>query len=133
MMQQSYNHKEHRNILTDVYEGMVVYDHQGDKIGTVKDIYLGALTEEEDEQGLGPATATSAAQQSSLIEDFIQTLSPQEPLPEPLRQQLLRHGFARITSSGLFSSDRYVTPDQIAAASDDTMTLKVDKAALIKR
>jgi hypothetical protein len=43
---------------------------------------------------------------------------------EPSRQHLLRHGFIRIDSTGLFAADRYVTPDQIADVSVDHVTLR---------
>ena len=126
--------KEEERQLTQVYEGMSVYDQRGKKIGTVRHVYLGAVTEEEDERGLGPATVSSPEKsEHSLIEDFMNAVSPHDPVPDPLRQRLLRHGFIRINTSGLFAADRYAMPDQIASVADDRITLHVMREDLMKR
>jgi hypothetical protein len=131
MTQQPFEQDERQ--LTQVYEGMGVYDTQGKKIGTVRHVYLGAVTEEEDDRGLGPATVSSPERsEHSLIEDFMRAVSPHEPVPDPLRQRLLRHGFIRINASGLFTSDRYAMPDQIASVADDRITLRVAREDLMK-
>jgi hypothetical protein len=44
----------------------------------------------------------------------------------------LRHGFIRINASGLFTSDRYAMPDQIASVADDRITLRVAREDLMK-
>src|SRR5687768_5953160 len=49
----AYDREESDNILTQIYDGMAVYDPEGKKIGTVKRVYLGAVTEAADERGLG--------------------------------------------------------------------------------
>jgi len=121
-------------ILTRIYEGMTVYDRTGDKIGTVEHVYLGAVSEEADMRGGGPGTASSPGKsESSLIEDFARAIFPADQVPEPLRQRLLRHGFIRINSTGLFAADRYVMPDQIADVSEDRVTLRAIRDELIKR
>jgi hypothetical protein len=97
-------------------------------------VYLGAVTEEEEERGLGPATVSSPEKsEHSLIEDFMNAVSPHDPVPDPLRQRLLRHGFIRINTSGLFAADRYAMPDQIASVADDRITLHVMREDLMKR
>lgn len=124
---------EGRSILTQIYEGMTVYDRQGEKIGTVKRVYLGAVGAEDEERGLGAATtAASETQESSLLEDFAKAFAP-DPLPEVLRNRLLRHGFIRIDSTGLFATDRYALPQQIASVADDRVILQVTRDELIKR
>jgi hypothetical protein len=121
-------------ILTQIYEGMTVYDRSGDKIGTVEYVYLGAVNEEADKRGGGPGTASSPGEpESSLIEDFAKAILPTDQVPEPLRQRLIRQGFIRIDSTGLFSADRYVMPDQIADVSKDRISLRVSRDELIKR
>jgi hypothetical protein len=134
MTQQPYDCQETRNILTQIYEGMTVYDQEDKKIGTVKDIYLGDVSEEAEVRGLGPATAfASGGSETPLLEGFVKAISPSEPVPEELRQRLLRRGFISIDCTGIFTSDRYAMSDQIAHVSDDHVTLGVTCDALLKR
>jgi hypothetical protein len=134
MGQQPFDGGQDSRILTQVYEGMDVYDRTGDKIGTVEYIYLGAVSEEADKYGAGPATASErGSREISLIEDFAKVFSAEDRVPEPLRERLRRHGFMRIDSTGLFAADRYVMPDQIADVSGDRVTLRVTQDELIKR
>lgn len=133
MTQQPLAHNEEGNVLTRISEGMTVYDRQGDKLGTVRSVHFGAVSIEDDERGLGPAT-TSAEETagSSLLEDFARTFAPDQ-LPEPVRARLLRHGFIRVDTTGLFAADRYVMPEQIASVSSDRVALRVTREELIKR
>jgi hypothetical protein len=134
MSQQPPEQPHQGSILTQIYEGMTVYDRTDQKIGTVERVHFGAVSQEADTHGGGPATAPSpGARESSLIEDFAQAIFPADEVPEPLRQRLLRHGFLRIDSTGLFAADRYVTPDQIADVSEDRVTLRVTRDELVKR
>ena len=133
MSQQPFEGQDSR-ILTEVYEGMDVYDQAGDKIGTVEYVYLGAVSEEADKYGTGPATASAPGLgESSIIEDLAKALGAGDHVPETLRERLRRHGFIRIDSTGLFAADRYVMPDQIANVSGDRVTLRVTRDELIKR
>ena len=134
MSQQPFEQQPRSRILTQIYEGMTVYDRAGDKIGTVEHVYFGAANEEAEERGSGPVTASPPGEhESSLIEDFAKAIAPTDQVPEPLRQRLLRQGFIRIDSTGLFAADRYVMPDQIADVSEDRITLRVTRDELIKR
>jgi hypothetical protein len=121
-------------ILSQVYAGMAVYDRIGDHIGEVEHVYLGAVSEEVDKQGGGPGTAPSPGEsEGSLIEDFARSAFPADEVPDPLRQRLLRLGFMRIDSKGLFAADRYVLPEQIAEVAGDRVTPRVTRDELIKR
>ena len=120
-------------LLTQIYEGMTVYDRAGEKIGTVEHVYLGEVSNELDQHGGGPGTVPSPDRgESSLIEDVATAIFPSDHVPETLRQRLLRHGFLRIDSTGLIAADRYVMPDQIADVSEDRVTLRVTRDELIK-
>ena len=133
MTQYSYDRQKSDQILTQIYEGMSVYDPEGSKIGTVDQVHFGAVTAEADEHGLGPATTAAVeGAENSLIEDFAKSISPHEPVPKELRQRLLRRGFIRIDCTGFFASDRYAMSDQIAHVSDDQVTLKTTRDALLK-
>ena len=133
MSQQPFEQSHKPSILTQIYEGMTVYDRTDQKIGTVEHVYFGAVDQEAETHGGGPTTAASPGEhESSLIEDFAKAVAAGDEMPEPLRQRLLRHGFMRIDSTGLFAADRYVMPDQIAEVSGDRVTLRVTRDELIK-
>jgi hypothetical protein len=120
-------------ILTQVYEGMKVFDEAGDKIGTVEYVYLGDLAEAADEYDQGDESPSIFGDhESSLIEEFARDVALGEQVRNPWREQLLRHGFLRINRTGLFAADRYATPDQIASVSDDHVTLRVRRGELFK-
>ena len=134
MSQQPFEQETGPKIMTQIYEGMSVYDGAGEKVGTVKDVYLGAVSEAQDERGLGPATVSTPGQQdTSLIDGFLKAFASPQPVPEPVRQRLLRHGFIRINTAGILTSDRYAMPDQIERVSDDRVFLRVPYEALVKR
>lgn len=122
-------------VLEQIYEDMDVYDRAGDKIGEVEDVFLGAVDENAVAEGLGPATAydPNPPESHSFVHDLAEVFTGDDELPETLRSRLLRHGFIRIDGSGLFASDYYATPDQIASVSHDRIQLNVSRDELIKR
>jgi hypothetical protein len=119
-------------ILLQVYEGMAVYDQTGNKIGTVEYVYLGELTEPDEEFGQEQLASTLESSDGSLIEDFARAIVLTEQVSDTLRERLLCHGFMRINSTGFFSADRYVMPTQIASVADDRIMLCVSREKLIK-
>jgi hypothetical protein len=46
---------------------------------------------------------------------------------------VLRDGYVHLDASGLFASDRYILPEQIARLTADGIQLNVTEDALIKR
>jgi hypothetical protein len=80
-------------ILNQVHEGMRVCDNTGDEIGTVRQLFLGEVSEETNERGGGPATAATPELRGETILDYVAKAFADEPLPETLRDRLLRHGF----------------------------------------
>src|SRR5262245_5554836 len=133
MSQSPFEPLDGNRLLTQIYEGMTVYDRAGHKLGTVAHVYLGEVSDEVDQRGGGPVTAPSSGSgESSLIEDVATAIFPSPQVPETLRQRLLRHGFLRIDSTGFFATDRYVMPDQVADVSEDRVTLRVTRDELIK-
>jgi hypothetical protein len=132
-MQQSNDQHKNQNILMQIYEGMRVFDPEGETIGTVQRVYFGAVTPEEDARGQGPATVPSPGEEeSTFIEDFLKSLSPQGTISEPQRQQLLRHGFIRINTTGFMNAGCYATPEQIAQVSGNDIALSVSRDELMK-
>jgi hypothetical protein len=120
-------------ILIHIYESMPVYDQTGHMIGTVAHVYLGEVAECPEPGGYierTPSVITSS--EESLIEEFAKAILLTEQISEFWREQLLSYGFIRINSSGLFSSDRYALPSQIAGVVEDCVLLCVEHGELLK-
>jgi hypothetical protein len=138
------------NILMRIHEGMIVYDRNDKELGTVDHVYFGSVSEESTDRGEGPAETTRAdapgyvddagevfgmAGEDPAAIDFAfgGGVSPSETSGSEVRERLLRHGFIRLDSRGLFASDRYILPDQIASVSEDGVRLKLSKDELKNR
>ncbi len=131
MRQQSF--AQEPNILALIHKDMEVYDRTNNKVGTVKYVHFGVASEATFDTGQAPATTSEAgARGESWLDALVDVFDPAE-VPEVLRDRLLRHGFVLIDSTGLFSSDRFAMPDQIARVAQDHMILNVLGDELIKR
>jgi hypothetical protein len=119
--------------LQQVVEGMDVFDRHGDKIGKVERVFFGEVSSEENEYGKGSTTAAGADMpgERSWITDLAEVFAPDD-LPDTMQSRLLREGFIRLDASGLFASDRYVMPEQIASVSNDGVRLSVRRDDLLK-
>jgi hypothetical protein len=119
-------------ILENIKTGMRVFDQADNEIGTVDYVKL------SDEDPTQPGVETRTVQpiqgdsHDSLVENMLDVFNPDD-IPEELRERLLREGFVRVESDGLFHADRYILPNQIQSVNDDEVRLNVMKAALIKR
>jgi hypothetical protein len=121
------------SILNQIDEGMRVYDRDDNEIGTVRKVFLGAVTEKTNERGGGPATAPDPEmREDTLVDNLAEAFAGNEPLPETVRERLLRHGFIQIDVSGLFASDRFAMLEQIDSVSDDRVRLRLAKEELDK-
>jgi hypothetical protein len=112
---------------------MEVYDIRDRRIGKVEDIYFGASSPTANERGTGSATAP--AQDSTgdrFYKDIVRAFASDD-VPEELQQRLLREGYIRIGGEGLFSTARYVLPEQISSVSGDRVTLRTTRDELIKQ
>src|SRR5438552_2146427 len=88
---------EGSNILALVRERMDVLDANGDRIGRVRNLYMGAGSEEVLKEGRGPATASVPPDtEHTLLDDFARALGGDVDMPETLRNRLLREGYIRI-------------------------------------
>lgn len=125
--------------LVNIHEGMDVYDAENKKIGEVETVFFGDVSQDEARRGAGPATPSDPellGEEEPLIDfAFGGTLSPsgEENELEVIRDRLLREGFVKVDSSGLFGGDYYVTPDQVVSVSGDQVRLNVRKDELIER
>ncbi|HET7055721.1 MAG TPA: hypothetical protein VFI12_04610 [Thermomicrobiales bacterium] len=107
--------------IEKVHKGMHVVDAAGDDIGRVEFVKMG-----------DPQAATIGADadtRDGLAENFAEIFGwDGEPdLPPALAARLMRVGFIKIDSKGLFAKDRYVAADRIAGVSGDTVRLTVNK------
>src|SRR5262245_14159211 len=69
--------------LTQIYEGMVVHDRKGRRIGTVEYVYLGEVAEARDMYGYHKHTSSIlTSSDGALIEEFANAVILTERLPE---------------------------------------------------
>ena len=124
------------SILTQIHKGMHVHDVRDQHIGSVAFVHFGAASEAQQELGVGPASPARAdnpnMRQDTLLDNIAEAFNPNE-VPQELQDKLLVSGYIRMDTSGLFASDRFVTPDQIATVSGDKVQLSVSRDQLVKR
>jgi hypothetical protein len=115
----------------DVHTGMRVIDADSNEIGKIDDF---KFSENEEQPGVTPADIDASDRQDdrSLIGDIARTFAPDD-LPETLRDRLLREGYIRLDTKGLFAADRYILPEQIARMDGDSLVLNVRKDELMTR
>lgn len=97
--------------LAHVAEGMEVHDRYGEKVGKVKQIYLG-----------GEDLAESAVAGDSVLRDA----------PEALRGRLAASGFVEI-GTGILQRNLYAIGEQVSAVREDGVWLSADKGQLVKK
>ena len=112
--------------------GMKVYDSELREIGKIDGL---KYPENQTAPDVEPATLDAADDpgRHETIIDAVAEAFGREDVPEPLRSQLLRDGYVHLDASGLFASDRYILPEQIARLTADGIQLNVTVDALIKR
>ena len=119
------------NILTQIHEGMTVYDYNGELIGKVK---LVQMTDEL-QRHPGPETAGTTAskpdRENIFLDDIAKVFAGDPELPEEVCRKLLHDGFIRI-DRGMLRADRFATPDQIDSVSEKDVYLKVKAGELIE-
>jgi len=120
-----------QTLPNEIYKGMKVFDSTQRHIGKVDDF---RFSENEESPDLQPAEldATDRRSKDSLAENIAEAFGADE-LPEVLRERLLREGYIRLDTAGLFAADRYILPDQIASTTADAVILNVSKDDLIRR
>jgi hypothetical protein len=121
-----------KSILKNIREGMEVHDSQEHKVGTVKEVYFGADSDEMMSHGAGAATAPNpGVGNDNLVTDVTRAVfTGYDNLPEEMRQRLLNEGFIRISAT--LHSDRYALPEQISRVHEDHVHLAVAFDDLLK-
>ncbi|HEU0294872.1 MAG TPA: hypothetical protein VFR47_19170 [Anaerolineales bacterium] len=112
-----------------IYEGMPVYDHDGEVVGKVRVMYYGGASEEaiqkmleSEEAGTGDASGFDA-----------------DNVPKELRARFMRQGYILIEGPDLTGVKRYIGPEQIEGIvtqdiegrMTDTVRLRATRAELI--
>jgi hypothetical protein len=124
------------SIFAQIREGMGVYDVRDNHIGSVAFVHFGAASETQQELGTGPASPAPAdnpnLRRDTLIDNLAEAFDPNE-VPAELQEKLLVSGYLRLDTAGLFASDRFITPEQIASVADDRVYLSVNRDQLVKR
>lgn len=124
------------SVLSQVREDMDIYDAGDNHIGHVDFVHFGAASETQQEHGTGPADLGRAdypdMRRDTIIDNIAEAFQP-EDVPDQLQSKLLMDGYVRMDASGLFASDRFITPDQIARVDGDRVYLTVNRDQLIKR
>lgn len=107
--------------IAQVQEGMEVVDSAGQQVGKVTAVRMGDP---------GAATVDSErGDRGGFLQDIANLFgSDDEPdLPAPLQARLMRIGFVKVDESVLTPTDRYISANQIAGVSDDTVRLNVTR------
>jgi len=147
-------------LLNQIHEGMSVFDADNKNIGTVSDMYFGAVADEQQDYGSGPATASDQGDagngEESRIEGtaglaaaipimpglnnsiggniggVIPAFTFQDSIPEGMRSRLMEEGFVQVKGAGLLGTASYITPSQIASINtqDDSLHLTVTRDQL---
>lgn len=121
--------RSNNDLLSRIYEGMEVYDSDGEKVGKVDYVRFG----EEDLGELGTQAATPsqmAEDKNTLFDNLADVFTDANDIPETLRGRLLRYGYIKI-DTGLLKSDRFVESTQIAGIVDDHVNLHVTRDELL--
>jgi hypothetical protein len=91
-----------------IYEGMIVYDREGEVVGTVQVVYFGGASREAVERVLksdqAPDVAASENDESNLDANEI---------PKELRARMMQQGYILVTGPDLTGVKRFLTPEQI--------------------
>lgn len=117
--------------FNQIEEGMDVYDAGGDKIGEVDAVFFGNIGDEAIEMGGrmadSPAIDLSDDSLMELLGDAFR-----DDLPREIAERLLNNGYL-LVKGGLFSSDHFVLPDQLAGIDKDGVRLNVQADELLER
>jgi hypothetical protein len=123
------------SVLSQIREGMAVYDSANRHIGKVDFVRFGTSGEMQQDLGKGPASVAPAddlkMRNDSFIDNLAEAFHPND-VPEVLQARLLQDGYIRLDAAGLFAADRFIVPDQIAGVTNDGVQLTVTRDELIK-
>jgi hypothetical protein len=117
-----------------INEGMLVYDREGEVVGTVKVIYFGGASEEAIQRVLHPEEAPAAGEGESNWSPF-----DADNVPKELRARLMQQGYILVEGPDLTGVKRYIGPEQIEGvfpqevegSMNDAVRLLITRAELL--
>jgi len=117
-----------------INEGMLVYDREGEVVGTVKVIYFGGASEEAIQRVLHPEEAPAAGEGESNWSPF-----DADNVPKELRARLMQQGYILVEGADLTGVKRYIGPEQIEgifaqeveSGIHDAVRLRITRAELL--
>jgi hypothetical protein len=117
-----------------INEGMIVYDHEGEVVGTVQVVYFGGASEKAVKKELHAKEAPDV----EASENDSSTFSANN-VPEELRDRLMRQGYVLVTGPDLTGVKRFLTAEQIEGVFSeeiegvmkDTVRLRVTRDELL--
>jgi hypothetical protein len=113
-----------------VYEGMPVYDREGEIVGAVTVMYFGGASEEAIQKMLETEQASGAGDLNPFEADNV---------PNELRARLMRQGYIVVEGPDLTGVKRYIGPEQIEGVFSqevegtltDALRLRITRAELL--
>ena len=118
------------DVLAQVREGMDVYDLDGNKVGSVAEVFMGDVADAL-ATGAEPQAGSevNAPGEGSLVNDVARVFT--DNMPEVVRNRLRHNGFVRM-DGGLLGSDRFALREHVAAVDGKRVRLNVRSDELIK-
>lgn len=106
-------------MLSQIAEGMEVYDSDGHRIGTVEAFRLG--------EGTLKASRTNIV---TIVEELAETMGKHKELPTAFYTRLYEEGFVRVRR-GILRSDVLIFSKQIEDIQADAIYLNVEQGELL--
>jgi hypothetical protein len=125
--------RQAREAIAEVHEAMREPDRPLG-VGDIEAVGVGGLSGDGG-RPIGPLTGDAAADPDlpgrRVVEGTLGAQLPDDEIADEGRDRMLRQGYIRIDSAGLFAADRYATADQIARVDDQDVQLGVPRDALM--
>lgn len=119
------------HVLERISQGMPVFDSGRHEIGKVD--YVKFVDEDAAGEPLASGLDEDVEHPTQTIVDNLAAAFTSDEVPDEVRERLLHDGFVRLDAAGLFASDRYILPSQIAGVTSEGVMLNVTKDQLVKR
>jgi hypothetical protein len=91
-----------------INEGMIVYDREGQIVGTVQVVYFGGASEKAIERALHSEESSDSGEGETHRSAF-----DADNIPEELRARMMSQGYIVVTGPDLTGAKRYLTPEQV--------------------
>jgi len=118
---------------TRIKEGMTVYNTNGDKIGTVE--YVKFSDENPNHPGVETATPAESTEENRLgiikAVATVVSIAEDDNIPQVLRDRLNHSGYIRMSSTGFFESDYYISLDKVISITGENVQVEATKEELI--